>query len=148
MRISTSWLRVLSDRGVVRRNEDGSYPWPEVDDDYRAYQGEDEDPEEGTVRDEWERARTRKELATAQLREQELAERAGLLIPIEDVLEKVRRPLEEVDGILRAAPRQYAKEWAKKLGTTQAEAIALIGDLVEEIRAVLRKHFEDGDGSS
>lgn len=141
--MSTSWLRVLSDRGEVRRNEDGSYPWPEVAEDYEAYQGEVDAGEKDAAREEYERARTRKALADAKIRETELAVRAGELIPQEEVLEKVRRPLEEVDGRLRAAPRQHAKEWAKRLGVTRAEAIALIGDLVEDIRADLRSAFED-----
>ena len=148
LRISTSWLRVLSDRGVVRRNSDGSYPWPEVAEDYKSYREEDDDAPRGNgscsgANEEWQIARSRKELAVAQLREQELAARARELIPAEEVFDRVRRPLEEVDAKLRAAPRTLAREWSKRLGLTQAETIALVGDLVEDVRSSIREAFEE-----
>lgn len=149
LRISTTWLRALTGRGEISRNEDGSYPWPTIADEYEAYRSDAPvNGSESSSSDEYEQARTRKILAEAELRETEAAVQRGDLLPLEEVLDRVRRPLEEVDARLRSAPRVHARAWAKRLGVTQAEAIHLIGELVEEIRADLFRNFEGDDGSA
>lgn len=151
LRISTSWLRVLTDRGVIRREEDGSYPWPQVAEDYERYQADLEggEDEPGEIVYDYDQARARKTQLDADLREDELAVRRGKLIPAEEVLERVRRPLEAVDGALKSARTRHGRAWASRLGISQAEAMDLIGTLVDEIRADLREVFEDGlDGGS
>lgn len=93
--------------------------------------------------------RTRKMAADAELREDELRMKRGELVPVHEVLDRVRKPLEAVDGQLRSAPRRLARDWAHRLGVTQGEAIALIGDLVEEVRADVRELFaDDTDGAA
>lgn len=146
LQISTSWLRVLTDRGLITRNSDGTYPWPKVKEEYRDYQASSRQPEAGgqsapTIS--LDEARARKTTADAALKELDLASRRGELVPIEAVVDLVRAPLEAVDTQLRTAKRTHSKAWAAKLGITQAEAMALIHDLVEDIRANLMRAIED-----
>lgn len=139
LRVSTSWIRTLTRRGILPRNDDGSYPWPEVADAFDAYQveiAEDEEPESETAT--LEEARTRKFLVEALLREDELAARRGDLVPVDEVLEeRIRRPLERIDAKLRTAVRRHSKAWAARLGVRQSVAMAMMHDIIEEVRAEL-----------
>ena len=54
----------------------------------------------------------------------------------------VSRPIRAADAKLRTMPRLKAKAWARRLKITQAEAIALIRDLAEEVRADLKVVLE------
>ena len=96
-----------------------------------------------TVREELEAARARKYQVDAMLREDELRTRRGELVPVGDVLGMVRKPLEAIDAKLRTAPRRLSQAWAARLGVSQAEAMAMIHDLVEDVRAELRAVFEE-----
>lgn len=130
---------------VARVSDPGDAPLYDVP---RAVQWviESRDPESD---DELLDARTRKMRADAELREDELRTKRGELVPVHEVLDRVRKPLEAVDGQLRSAPRRLARDWAARLGVTQGEAIALIGDLVEEVRADVRQVFEgDAEGAA
>ncbi|MFW6030987.1 MAG: hypothetical protein ACOC9T_00220, partial [Myxococcota bacterium] len=153
LRISTAWVRELTNRGILDRNEDGSYPWPRVADQYREYQEEPEEPkperngdgsasvlaaEELRERIRWTRERADKQ-------EMENAVRRGELIPAEHYREALRRPLEACDLALRNAKRRIGKKWAKRLDTSEAEAMALIEEIAEDARRHIREALEDDD---
>jgi phage terminase Nu1 subunit (DNA packaging protein) len=141
--ISTAWVRELTARGVLVRDK-GGYPWPRNHELYGEYQSSlPSGNGDGGADPKYEVARARKTEAEAQLRELDLAVRRGELVPMEDVLTRVREPLESVDLQLRTAPRRHAEAWARRLGITQAEAIALIHDLTEDVRADLRGVFSE-----
>lgn len=146
LRISTSWLRTLTDRELITRNDDGSYPWPTVADEFDAYKAESSGPG-GESAPDYDAARTRKAIVEAMIREDELAVRRGELVPASEVLARIREPLERVDAKLRTAVRTHSKSWAMKLGVSQAQAMALMHDVIEDVRADLRELFEDPDDS-
>lgn len=93
----------------------------------------------------YEEARARLTAAKAEREEDALRRDRGTLIPAEEVVAKVREPLEEVDARLRAAPREHAPEWVDRLGVGHGEAVHLLGEIVEPIRADLRRAFDDDD---
>lgn len=142
LRISTSWLRQLTERGEISRNSDGTYPWPQVAEEFDEYQESLHEKEPDATYDE---ARTRKALVDALLKEDELAVRRGELVPMDRVLGMVREPLEQVDAQLRTAVRRHSKAWADRLGISQAEAMALMHEIIEDVRTDLREVFENGD---
>jgi phage terminase Nu1 subunit (DNA packaging protein) len=87
--------------------------------------------------------------AKASLLEDELRRSRAELVPAADVLQRIREPLEAVDAQLRAAPRRHSRHWSAKLRVSRAEAMSLIHEIAEEIRASLRDAFadeDDGDG--
>lgn len=92
--------------------------------------------------DELREARIRKTRADAELREDRVRQERRDLIPADEVLDKIRKPLEAVDAKLRAAPRIHARALAEAAGITQGKAIHLLQDAVEGIRADLRSVFE------
>lgn len=93
--------------------------------------------------DSFEQARARKTAIEADLKELELAQLRGELVPIDEVAELVEAPLAAVDESLVTAKRRHAKTWARKLKVTQGVARALIDELVEEVRADLKLAVED-----
>jgi len=144
LRKSTSWIRTLTTKGVLTRDEDGTYPWPQVAEEHEAYEESLEDVAAPSAdRKALEEARTRKYLVEAQLREDELAALRGDLVPVDEVLDRVRAPLEAIDAKLRAAPRKHAKALASKLRVSQAVAIRILTDVIEGCRADLREVFGD-----
>lgn len=142
--ISRSWLYELTTKGHVRRNDDGSYPWPEIREDYQEYQDElQERSRNGDgANDDYERARARKTEAMARLKELRIAELEGRLVPIEEVEDRIREPLEAIDRGLSSAPQRLAAHWAERLDITQGEAISLIGDLVDDVRGSVRRELD------
>lgn len=142
LRQSTSWIRTLTTRGILTRDAEGRYPWPEVAEQFEAYQQslEEDQPVAGSN---LEANRARKFLVDALLREDELAVRRGDLVPAAEVVDRVRKPLEAVDTKLRTVVRRRSKAWAAKLGVSQAEAMALMHEVIEDVRADLRAVFEE-----
>lgn len=139
--ITTRQLRRLTE---APRLEGGLYPWPAVRNWYIEFKQEEvlrRRGMDGSASDRFAEARARKTAAEAELKELELAVRRRELIPSSDVVVLVRAPLEAVDRTLRQQPRERARTWAKKLGVKEAEAMVLIEELVEEVRAALRGTF-------
>jgi len=137
--ISTTWLRELTSREVVSRNEDGSYPWPGVEADYQAFQDDAQEERSGGFGDaEYQEARARKTAMQARLAELDVQQREKILVHVDDVERMLRKPLERVDGILRSARNRYGPELAKAAGIELAEAKELIGRITESIREGLR----------
>jgi hypothetical protein len=142
--ISRSWLYELTTKGFIRRNDDGSYPWPEIREDHQEYLEQVDGPSSnGDGRSDYERARARKTEAMAKLKELEIAERQRRLVPIDEVEERLRRPLKAVDVGLSSAPQRLAPEWSERLNVSSAEAISLITDLVEDVRAAVREELDE-----
>lgn len=140
--ITTSWVRELSRRGVLTRNEDGSYPWPRNQDEYEAFRSSDEEAGEASDAEGYKDALTRLTREKADGEEMKNRLRRRELMEVTEVADRVRQPLEAVNTKLRTAKRRLGKTWAKKLGISQAEAMALIDELVEDVRADLRTVFE------
>jgi hypothetical protein len=142
LRQSTSWIRTLTTRRILTRGEDGTYPWPQVAEEFEAYQEslEEQQPAAGS---DLEANRARKFLVDALLREDELAVRRGDLVPSEQVVDRIRKPLEAIDARLRTAVRRHSKAWAAKLKVSQAEAMAMMHPIIEDARADLRAVFEE-----
>ena len=83
---TTRQIRKLTEEHGMPRNEDGTYPWPEALEWWVRFKQEEKERRTGTEDSkvsELDRARTSKEWALAQLREIELAEKEGRLIPLE-----------------------------------------------------------------
>lgn len=155
LQISTAWIRELTSRGILSRNSDGSYPWPEVADEYRAYRENPEDEKEpdapsavgDLVAEELrERIRWTRERADKQRMENDV--RRGELIPASHFIEALRLPLEACDQALRNAKRRLGRKWAKRLKVSEAEAMALIEEIAEEARGHLRKALDDADDAA
>jgi phage terminase Nu1 subunit (DNA packaging protein) len=137
--VTSRTLRDWHSKGLadVRDGQTGSYDLPAA----IAWLVDREDDRSALV-DEYREARARNQLAQALLREDELRVKRGELVPVDDVLGLVRTPLERVDAQLRTAPRRLSKAWSERLGTSHREALALIRELVEEVRGELREVFE------
>ena len=142
LRITTAWVRELTGRGILSRNADKSYPWPKVDEEYRAFQAAAAgEPEEVDYKAEL--ARLTKLKADAQQLENDVA--AGKFMAVEEARAEVRAALEESDLILRGAPRRLAKKWARRLKRKETEVIELVEQIVEDVRTLLRE-AAGGDG--
>lgn len=130
--ISTSWLRELSNRGVIERTADGAYLWPQARASYGAYLASVAPSRGGPGRDsEWEQARARREVARARLAELEVAESEGELIPIEAVSERFGRRLD----VLRAGLLNMPGRWGAQVVGIETETAAV--EVLERIAVEL-----------
>lgn len=138
--ISPRHLRRITKSEVVSRNEDGSYPWPQVRDEHRAHlRSVDDERAAGFGDSSYEAARARKTAAQARLAELEVAEREGRLIAIEDMEEMLREPLEKVNVVLKNVPSRQGPALAKAADIPLADAKALLSDAIEAVREELRE---------
>lgn len=87
-------------------------------------------------------SRARKEAALAEKHELEVAQRRGELVPAESVAAQVREELSPVDLGLRTAHMRFAGEWSRKLGCSEGEAVHLIRDLADDLRAHIADAME------
>lgn len=130
--VSTSWVRELTSRGVLTRNPSKSYPWPQIREEYGAYQSALEETSD------YDAVRIRLVAARAERIERENKLAAGQLVPIDEVEALVRGSLEEVAAALRRCPLVLRAKWARTLGVGEKQARTLISELVEDVKAVLR----------
>lgn len=86
-------------------------------------------------------ARVRKTEAEAELAELEVKKQKETLIHVDDIKPLVRGPVEAINRILKAMPQRLAKKWAKRFKTTEAEAIHMVGEVVEGARDHIRDLF-------
>lgn len=143
--ITPRQLRTLSGRGVVSRLADGSYPWPQAEEDYEAFTEESKRKRDAGFGDEsYERARARKTAAQAELAEVAVAEKRRQLIPLTEVHALVRKPLEAVDAALKNAPSRHASSMASALGVKVPAAMKALQLITEEIRGELRGLADNG----
>lgn len=83
-------------------------------------------------------ARASLETTRASRAQDDLLISRGFLTPRDEVVPLVVQKAEQMDAKLRSAPRRFAKEWAAKLNVSPGQAMELIRELVEEIRADMR----------
>ncbi|MEK9505146.1 hypothetical protein [Gaopeijia maritima] len=122
------------------RSEDGSYPWPEVENAYRALKSTAETKRASGFGDlSYEEARAQKVAAQARKEALQVLQLEAQLVAIEDVAEMLSRPLQKVDAVLKLAPARYAPRLARSTGLTLHEAKDLLSELVELVRAELRE---------
>lgn len=132
-------LRKHTNDGRVPRNDDRSYPWPEVRDAYLELKAEEAAHRaSGFGDDSYEAARARKTAAQARMAELAVLEKERRLIPADEVERLLAEPLEQVNLALKGSVSQYAPELAKVAGIPLAQAKAILGDIIEHVRADLR----------
>lgn len=144
LRISTAWLRELTAKGIVSRNDDGSYPWPTVGDELEAHRKK-LDGANGNGGGSYKDARTRKIEVEAELKELELARRRREFAHIDEVAGLVLPVLMAVDLATRTAPRELSAAVARKLGCTRAQAVAMFDFVCEDLRQHIRRAIEGLD---
>lgn len=83
-------------------------------------------------------ARIRKLKVEARLRELELKRRRGELVPMDDVEQMLRRPLEEVAAAIRRVPEAHAEQLAKLAGVKRTDAARMLRQIVDSLFADLR----------
>lgn len=88
-------------------------------------------------------ARARKEWAMAQKHELQLQQMRGDLVPADDVNARIRAALEPVDVALRTAHTRLARDWSQRLGISEGEAVHLIRDLTDDVRAAIVSELEE-----
>lgn len=141
--LSDRRVRTLTGQQVLHRGSDGMYPFPRVAAEYEAYTRGREEEQAGDIEEEeaedFFRARARKTAAEADIAEMDSAKLRGELIHRRDVAALVRAPLEAVNRKLKAAPQRLAKRWAGAMRMTEAEALVLIRDMVEDVRSELQE---------
>lgn len=135
--LSTSWIRELTRREILPRNDDGTYPWPRSEDKYAAYRASLEHGTFDAAGEAYEAARARLTSARADAAEMENRVRRSWLVPADDVATMVHEPLEAVDCVLRTAPHRHAKAFALRIGISKSDAMALIHDIIDDARADL-----------
>ena len=140
LRITTAWVRDLTHRGILSRNEDRSYPWPTVVEEYEAFKLADRGEEPKTDY-QAELARLTREKADAA--EMENARRRGQLVPVEEMRSLLREALKLGNRALGNAPRKLGRRWARRLKVKEARAIELIEEIVEDVRAEMRSLAEE-----
>lgn len=82
-------------------------------------------------------ARARKEAALAAQHELKLRRLQGELVPLETVEALIRDATQPLDVALRTLSRELGPRWAKRLGVSEGEALALVRELCEALRARL-----------
>lgn len=134
--ITSRHLRRLTEEGKVSRNPDGKYSWPQVDQEYRAWQVIASAAGGTTLDLKVEQARLTKEKADAQAMQN--ARDRGELLAATDVERLLREPLEKVNTVAKGLTSRYAPRLAKAAGIPLAEAKRIMGDIGESIREQLR----------
>ncbi len=137
--ISGAWLRELGARGVLSRNEDGTYDFPKILGEFEALGAP-----LGTVSD--------PSLQTAQRRlldaKAEALERAnkiasGALVPGAFMVATVQELLTAAAKALNFAPRNLAKAVAREIKQPEHVALVLLEKVAEHVRAALAAAGDD-----
>jgi phage terminase Nu1 subunit (DNA packaging protein) len=144
--ISETWLYVLERRGSISRNPDRSYPWPTIREDYERYKaagrgghGNSEGGSGGdALRDE--QIRLTREKADKAAMENELLR--GTLVKVEESLDNLDAVLLAMDATLRSAKRRRGPALARRLGIAPGEAMDIVEEITEEVRAGLLDAIE------
>jgi len=130
-------VRELAGEGIVTKTARGRYVLAASVQGYMAYRlSAAEGGELGA-------ARAAKMSAEARLKEHELARTQGEYVPIADVEEMLRAPLEAIDVALRTAKRSHGPALAKRLKLSAAEGMAIVESVTEAARADCRRAIVD-----
>lgn len=93
---------------------------------------------EGVDTSAMDQAKLRKMEAEAMLREIEVQEKRGALVPITEVSAAAQELLEAADSVLRHSPARFSADLAQEAGVTMAAARVILGKIVELVRAAIR----------
>lgn len=146
LEVSTTWVRELTGRGVLSRNADASYPWPKIREEHDAFQRESEAERSGGFSDrDYQEQRARLTRLKADAAETENRVRRGELVESADVEAMVRASLERANAVLKQVPAKYGPKLARRTKLRLPEAKSVLSDIVEAVRAELRK-APGGDG--
>lgn len=142
--ISPSTLRKHTKDGRVPRNEDDSYPWPEVRDAYLDLKVKAKRKRQsGFGRESYEDARARKFAAQARLAELDVLEREGELVAADDVVALCMQAVDLCDLGLRRGKAPAAKVLAHEAGISEGAALEIVDRVVERVRAELHQLFSE-----
>lgn len=147
--VSTRAVRKLHDHEIPRL-PNGRYPWPEARHWYIRFKQEEVDRRRAPAGElNLQAEMARKTAAQADAAELQLAERRREMIHIRDVEAMVRVPLEQVAAALKNAPSGYAEDLATEADIPIPRAMRILEDIVERIRADLRRaRDEDGHAAA
>lgn len=126
--LTTRQVRNLHDEGLPRE-ESGQYPWPEARDWYIEFKQHEHVRRlgyENGKAESFEKARARKTSAQAQLAELQVAERRGLLVPIDVVSATLSLVCERIRQQLLGIPDRWALQL---VGVDEEEAARAVLDL-------------------
>jgi hypothetical protein len=138
--ISAAWLRDLGTRREITRNDDGSYPWPRIREEFdaRAERDANDGTDADVLRDE--QIRWTREKADKAAMENELLR--GNLVRVDDSVALLEATLFAMDASLRSAKRRHGPALARQLNIAPGEAMAIIEGVTEEVRAGLLQAIE------
>lgn len=144
--ISAKQLRRLTKKHDAPRNDDGSYPWPEVVDWYKDFKQDEALRRRGINREageaDYEQARAREKAAKADMAELELLERKGELIPVQVYKDELASVLTSVRSRLLNLPGRLGRELAPEMKPEEAEQIVEQG-VREALEELQRAEFEE-----
>lgn len=135
--ITPRQIRNLHDQGIPRQKS-GKYPWPEARDWYIEFKQREHARRmgyEGGAGDSWERSRARKTAAQALLAELEVAERRGLLVPVDTIAETLTVVGERIRQRLLGMPDRWALELVGIEEEVEAREVLerAVGEALEEL---------------
>lgn len=136
-------IHQLVREGVLPKAGRGKYPVADCVQAYVGYWQRQAEERAAQVVIDYKAVRARKVQAEAELKELELGLRRGELVPTDAVEAQVRDALEPVDIGLRTVHNRLSREWAEKLGVAEGEAVHLIKELADQVRAHLVELLTD-----
>lgn len=126
----------------IRRNQDGTYPWPEAHEDWLQIKLHERESRYGGKKQNLQDEQARKTAIQADIAALELAKLQGELVHIRDLERLVSAPLEAVDSALKSAPSRHAGRLAAAAKVKTPVAMRLLEDVIELVRADLRRTDE------
>ena len=89
--------------------------------------------------DEMDAARLRKLEAEAEMKELDVGERRGELVPLDEVAGMLREAMETIDSVLRHAPARFSPALAKAASIPTKGARVILEDVIEAVRGSVRE---------
>lgn len=148
--ITPKQLRRLTKQHGAPRNDDGSYPWPEVADWYKGFKQDEVLRRRGIDLEDmsYEQARARKEAAKAAQEELDLMERREQLIPLDVHVDRIADVAQQIRSRLMNLPGRYARELASAEDPEEATRLIEQGvrECLEELQRLEPVATNGGDG--
>lgn len=139
MKASRQLLGKWVNQRRLKRNPDGTYPFPETADAVQRIRAEDQDKRRrGFGNEDYQTQRARLAKERADQLERENRTRRGELVELDDVEALVRESLERVNAVLKNVPAKYGQKLARRSKLRLPDARALLSEIVEAVRAQLR----------
>lgn len=140
--VSARRVQQLAREGVVPKAGRGKYPLAGCVQAYIAYWQRQAEEALSRGPANFKEARAKKVRAEAELKELELGLKRGDLVPVDVVEAQVRDALEPVNVGLRTAHTRLSRSWSERLGIPEGEAVYMIRELSDDIRAHLVQMME------